>query len=167
LRRSFRSKGENGPARASLCGAWKGRSRLRDESGQSVVEFGLVVPLLCTLVLVLVDFGKFMNYWLDLTHVANFGARLAAVDTDLSKSPYNSGLSMQQFIQQQAETSELRGATVSICFPTADQTPGAPVRVQVAYDYKFIPFISRTITLKGKATMRLEHQATHFSGGSC
>jgi Flp pilus assembly protein TadG len=143
------------------------RRRPADESGQSVVEFGLVVPLLCTLVLVFVDFGKFMNYWLDLTHVANFGARLAAVDVDLSKAPYSSGLSLQQFIQRQAETSELRGARVNVCFPTGDQNAGSPVRVELSYDYNFIPFISRTITVKGKATMRLEHPPTHYSGGSC
>jgi Flp pilus assembly protein TadG len=140
----------------------------RNESGQSVVEFGMVVPLLCVLVLVFVDFGKFMNYWLDLTHLANQGARLAAVNIDLSKPPFSSGLSLQDYIQQQAETSELRGATVSICFPTGDQTAGSPVKIEVAYDYKFIPFVNRTITVRGKATMRLEHQPTHFSAvGSC
>jgi Flp pilus assembly protein TadG len=141
---------------------------VRDESGQSVVEFGLVVPLLCILVLVLVDFGKFMNYWLDLTHVANYGARLAAVDTDLSKPPYSSGLSLDQFILRQAETEELRGATVSICFPTGDQSPGSPVKVQIAYDYDFVPFVGKTITVRGSATMRLEHLPEHFSAvGSC
>jgi hypothetical protein len=119
-------------------------------------------------VLVLVDFGKFMNYWLDLTHIANYGARLAAVDTDLSKAPYSSGLSLDAFIKAQAETEELRGATVSICFPTGDQTAGSPVKVQVAYDYEFVPFISKTITVKGSATMRLEHLPENFSAvGSC
>jgi hypothetical protein len=109
-----------------------------------------------------------MNYWLDLTHVANYGARLAAVDTDLSKPPYSSTLTLDQFIQRQAETSELRGATVSICFPTGDQTAGSPVKVQVAYDYKFVPFVGRTITVRGSATMRLEHLPAHFSAvGSC
>jgi Flp pilus assembly protein TadG len=41
----------------------------------------MVVPLLCTLVLVFVDFGKSMNYWIDLTHVANQIARQAAVNS--------------------------------------------------------------------------------------
>jgi Flp pilus assembly protein TadG len=130
----------------------------------------MVVPLLCFLVLVFVDFGKAMNYWIDLTHVANQGARMASVDLDLTKAPYSSGLSLQQYIQQQAETSELKGATVSICFPTGDQTAGSPVTVELAYDYEFVPtpLIDRTITIRGKATMRLEHDATHFSAsGTC
>lgn len=141
----------------------------REEQGQAVVEFGLVVPLLCALVLVLVDFGKFMNYWLDLNHVAGQGARLAAVDIDLTKAPYSSALTLPEYIQQQAETAELKGATVSICFPAGgDHNAGSPVTVEVAYDYDFVPFISRTITIKGRATMRLEQEATNFSAvGAC
>jgi Flp pilus assembly protein TadG len=129
----------------------------------------MVVPLLCVLVLVLVDFGKFMNYWLDLTHIANYGARLAAVDVDLTKAPYSSALSLQEFIRRQAETSELRGATVSICFPEGgSQAPGAAVKIQVAYDYNFVPFIGRTITVRSSATMRLEHQVENYGPvGTC
>lgn len=142
---------------------------VREECGQSVVEFGMVVPLLCVLVLVLVDFGKSMNYWLDLTHIANEGARMAAVNADVTQPPYNGAgaSSLQQYIQQQAETTELRGATVSICFPGGNSA-GAPVTVQVTYPYNFIPFVGRTWNIKGKATMRLEHRATKFSAsGSC
>jgi Flp pilus assembly protein TadG len=142
------------------------------ESGQAVVEFGMVVPLLCVLVLALFQFGKAMNYWIDLTHVANQGARLAAVDIDLSKAPYSSGMTLQQYVQQQAETTELKGADVSICFPTGSQTAGSPVTVEVSYPANFIwnyaGFIDRTITIRGKATMRLEHDATNFSAsGTC
>jgi Flp pilus assembly protein TadG len=140
----------------------------REECGQSVVEFGMVVPLLCVVVLVLVDFGKAMNYWIDLTHIANEGARLAAVNADVTQPPYNgAGAStLQQYVQRQAET-ELKGSTVSVCFPSGNAA-GAPVTVQVTYPYSFIPFIGRVWTIKGKATMRLEHGATKFSAsGSC
>jgi Flp pilus assembly protein TadG len=154
-------------SRSGRCGKGRRHPSVLDESGQSVVEFGLVVPLLCILVLVLVDFGKFMNYWLDLTHVANYGARLAAVDTDLSKPPYNSSLSMATFIQHQAETDELRGATVTICLPTGDPSPGSPVKVEVAYDYDFVPFVGKTIRIKASSTMRLEHLPEHFTAGAC
>ena len=47
--------------------------------GQAVVEFAMVVPLLCLIVIVILHFGKVMNYWLDLNHVASEGARKAAV----------------------------------------------------------------------------------------
>ena len=56
-------------------------SKVRGESGQSAVEFALVVPILCVIVLAMVDFGKAMNYWLDLNHVASETVRKAAVNT--------------------------------------------------------------------------------------
>src|SRR5688500_11187424 len=59
----------------------RGRRRLRGESGQGVVEFALVVPLVCLLIVAIFHFGKVMNYWLDLNHVASEGARKAAVRT--------------------------------------------------------------------------------------
>ena len=40
----------------------------------------MVVPFVCVLILVFVDFAKSMNYWLDANRVANEGARLAAVN---------------------------------------------------------------------------------------
>jgi Flp pilus assembly protein TadG len=138
--------------------------RFRGESGQSVVEFGVVLPLLCALVLVFVDFGKGMNYWLDLTHGANEGARLAAVDIDITKPPYNASgaTSLADYIKKGLETDELRtNATVSIC--GGPGTFDSPVTVQVKYNYNWIPFIGGSLTLKSKATMRLEHDATHFT----
>jgi len=133
----------------------------------------MVVPILCVLVLALFQFGKAMNYWIDLTHVANQGARLAAVNVDLTKAPYGSSLSLQQYIQQQAQTTELKGATVSVCFPAGGSTTaGSPVTVEVSYPASFIwnhaGFADRTITIRGKATMRLEHDATNFvASGTC
>jgi Flp pilus assembly protein TadG len=139
---------------------------MRSESGQSVVEFAMVVPLLCTLVLVFVDFGKAMNYWIDMTHVANQIARQAAVN-----SPDLTTLSQEC---AQLETNELRTgsssidpATITITYPSG-QTAGNVVTVQVSSNYKFIPFMGKTWTIKGKASMRLEHDPTAVpASGSC
>jgi Flp pilus assembly protein TadG len=139
---------------------------MRSESGQSVVEFAMVVPLLCTLVLVFVDFGKAMNYWIDMTHVANQIARQAAVN-----SPDLTTLSQEC---AQLETNELRTgsssinpATITITYPSG-QTAGNVVTVQVSSNYKFIPFIGKTWTIKGSASMRLEHDATAVpASGTC
>lgn len=146
------------------------RSRLRDESGQGVVEFGLVVPLLCVLVLVLVDFGKAMNYWLDLNHVAAEGARKAAVNRFPTAAEY------QTYIRDRLETAELQaggtdsiptGATIAICLPEGGDV-GDPVTVQVTVDYDWIPFIpSADFNIRGTATMRLEQQADFSGVGTC
>lgn len=146
------------------------RSRLCGESGQGVVEFGMIVPLLCVLVLVFVDFGKAMNYWLDLNHVASEGARKAAVNRFPTAAEY------QDYVRDRLETTELQsggtdsvpaGATIAICLPEGGDV-GDPVTVQVSVDYDWIPFIdSADFNIRGTATMRLEQQADFSAVGTC
>ena len=146
------------------------RRLFRSESGQGVVEFGMVVPLLCVLVLVFVDFGKAMNYWLDLNHVAMEGARKAAVNRYPTAGEY------QTYIRDRLETTELKsggtdavptGATIAICLPEGSDV-GDPVTVQVTVGYHWIPFIdSGTFDIKGRATMRLEQPADYSAVGTC
>lgn len=158
------------PLRRRLSGTPAARRSVRGESGQSAVEFGMVVPFLCVLVLALVDFGKAMNYWLDLNHVASEGARKAAVNTFPTAAEY------QTYVRDRLETTELRsggtnsiptGATVSICLPEGSDV-GDSVTVQVEVGYRWIPFIGGTDwNLKGTATMRLEQPADFSPVGTC
>jgi Flp pilus assembly protein TadG len=145
-------------------------ARLRGESGQGVVEFAMVVPLLCVLVLVFVDFAKAMNYWLDLNHVAMEGARKAAVNTYPTAGDY------QTYVRDRLETNELKSggtdavptaADIAICLPDGGDV-GDPVTVQVKVDYDWIPFIaSGAFGIKGTATMRLEQKADFSAVGTC
>ena len=146
------------------------RRRARGERGQAAVEFALVVPFICLLLLALVDFGKAVNYWLDANHLANEGARLAAV---LGNQPPPGG-NLETYIQQQAETNELRNgsgsvtgpAQVCVSFPNGAGI-GKPVTVTVNAHYKWIPFISAaTFNISGSSTMRLEQLPTYGAGCS-
>ena len=145
------------------------RQKLPGERGQAAVEFALVVPVICLLVLALIDFGKALNYWLDTSHLANEGARMAAV---LGNSPEPGG-NWKQWIQQQAETTELRNGTgsvtspaqVCVSFPNGAPKIGDPVKVTVSAPYKWIPFVGgATINLRAEATMRLERMPTYAAG---
>lgn len=146
----------------------RGRRRLRGESGQAVVEFAMVVPLICVLILAIFHFGKVMNYWLDLNHVASEGARKAAVNTFASDGEYDA------YLRDRLETIELRDggttsipnpATIAVCL-TEGGDVGDPVTVQVSADYS-LPLIGATITLRGNATMRMEQAADFAGGGAC
>jgi hypothetical protein len=55
------------------------RGRIREERGTALVELALVLPLLLVLILGMVEFGRAFTAWIDETHLANMGARLAAV----------------------------------------------------------------------------------------
>src|SRR5688572_30313620 len=146
----------------------RARRRLRSERGQAAVEFAMVVPMLCVVIIAILHFGKVMNYWLDLNHVASEGARKAAVNTFTTDAEYDT------WIRSRLETGELKtGGTTSIpdpaevnlCLPEGGDV-GDPVTVQVNADYS-LPFIGATITLRGSATMRLEQPAEFAGGGAC
>jgi Flp pilus assembly protein TadG len=141
---------------------------LKDEGGQAAVEFAMVVPLLLLIIIAILHFGKVMNYWLDLNHVASEGARKAAVNTFGTDGEY------QTYIRNRLETSELKTggttsipapATIAICLPEGPDV-GDPVTVQVAVDYQ-LPFIGSSVKLRGTATMRLEQPADYAGGGAC
>jgi hypothetical protein len=55
------------------------QGRLRGERGAALAELAIVMPLLLVLLLGMIDFGRAFTNWIDETHLANTGARLAAV----------------------------------------------------------------------------------------
>src|SRR5437867_1360914 len=56
-----------------------GQMFVKDTRGTALAELALVLPLLLVLIMGMLDFGKAFNEWIDETHLANEGARLAAV----------------------------------------------------------------------------------------
>ena len=143
-----------------------------DQKGTSLVEFALILPVLALILFGLLDFAKAFNYWNDQTHLASEGARWAVVNSNPGSG------TLQQYLQQQADTSELRGlATVCVSFPNNPDTGtsgqvGDPVMVTVRSRYTWIPFVaskaslSPSTTITGTATMRLEALPTAYSAGS-
>ena len=149
---------------------------MRSDEGAALVEFALLLPVLALLLFGMLDFGKAFNYWIDATHLANEGARFAVVN----KNP-GSGITLQQYIQQQGTTPELvnggtssvpSGATVCISFPNGTAEVGDPVKVDVAVDYYWLPFVGSRIsatkaTIRGTSTMRLEARPTNYAANPC
>ena len=147
---------------------------LADQRGTALVEFAFVLPVLLLLVIGMLHFGKAFNYWINETHLANEAARFAVVN----KNPGGVTSTLQEYIQAQADTNELRdGGTeavpdpVEVCieFPQG-QIVGAPVTVTVSTDYHWLPFLAdhldnTSVTVRGSATMRLEALPTNYSAG--
>jgi Flp pilus assembly protein TadG len=151
------------------------QSLRRQEEGVALVEFALVAPLLLVILFAMLDFGRTFNYWIDATHLANEGARWAVVN----KNPASSG-TLQDYIQQQADTDELRNGgssavpsalEVCITFPNG-ATVGNPVQVTASLTYNWLPFLSEqalggltSTTVSSSSTMRLEAPPTAYSAG--
>jgi Flp pilus assembly protein TadG len=151
------------------------RLAFRDQKGAALVEFTLVLPILLLVLVGMLEFGRVFNYWIDETHLANAAARWAAVD----RNPGPGG-TLQESVQQQADTDELRnggtssvpaGADVCIEFPDGASGVGDPVEATVSVDYNWMPFIgdalggATTTTLTGSATMRLEAEPSEYAEG--
>jgi Flp pilus assembly protein TadG len=152
-----------------------GRKRAGSEEGVALVEFALILPVLALLLFGMLDFGKAFNYWIDETHLANEGARWAAVN----RNPASSG-TLQEYIKSQATTAELRnGGTpsvpnplqVCIAFPAGTSNVGDPVRVTLETTYRWLGIITNQVpgltqtTIRGQATMRLEAPPTNYLAG--
>jgi Flp pilus assembly protein TadG len=58
------------------------RRFLRAERGAAAVEFAIVVPVLLTLILAIIDFGRLMFITASLTSAVRDGARVAVVQVD-------------------------------------------------------------------------------------
>jgi hypothetical protein len=163
--------------------------RLREQRGTALAELAIVMPVLLILLLGMLDFGKAFNSWIDETHLANEGARLAAVNylvPGCPAPPSAPGTCMQQYIQGLADTKELKsgrtgsssapaqtGAKVCISFPDvghANPLVGDPVQVTVSIDYKWLNYLTSRLSIlstpiTGKATMRLEGVPTTYTAG--
>jgi Flp pilus assembly protein TadG len=137
-------------------------SRLsRSERGTAVVEFALVSVPLFLLVLGIVDFGRALNYYNNLTQLAGQGARAAAVD----RNPDGTGPPTATSIQSQLATKytsspELRSPSnhIIVCITTVPAKVGDPVTVKTSYAFHFIPFIGNTA---GFLTLQLTASSTH------
>jgi Flp pilus assembly protein TadG len=166
------------------------KTRFGKEEGTALVELALVLPLLMVLLLAMLDFGKAFNAWIDETHLANLGARLATVGypavisgTCDGSVDANPNICLTRYIQQGADIAELKSgrtgdayagaesaAQVCISYPTnpASNTfgkVGDPVKVTVQFTYQWFNYLIRRVSLastpmSGTATMRLERQAS-------
>jgi Flp pilus assembly protein TadG len=154
----------------------------REQGGQALVEFALVLPVLVLLLFGMLDFGKAYNYWNDANHLTAQGARFAVVNR--KPDPANAA-SLQAQIRNQADTAELRSggtatvaspAQVCVDFPTGSSNVGEPVRVRMTFTYTFLPLIAKAIngpsgssvlskTVVTSSIMRLEATPTNYAAG--
>ena len=159
-------------------------NQIRNQEGQALVEFALVLPILMLTLLAMLHFGKAFNYWNDATHLTAEAARFAAVNR--KPDPANTS-SLQQQIRNQTDTAELRNGTgpvtqaaqVCVDFPNGTSNAGDPVRVTMTFKYAWIPLIRNGLgrpllqnginvpdsTVTSTTVMRLEAAPTNYSAG--
>src|SRR5437588_393281 len=119
------------------------RALRRDQRGTALVEFALIAPLLFLLIFGIVDFGRALDYYNQLTQLAGQGARAASVNRNPDGSPLST--SNQFSIQQQLATTyttqpELQRGII-VCITHVPTSSEPYVTVRTSYTFKFIPLV--------------------------
>jgi Flp pilus assembly protein TadG len=165
---------------------FSGARRLaRSERGTAIVEFALIAPLLFFLVFGIIEFGRALNYYNDLTQLSGQGARASivsrnpdgtAVGTANANCPANNQTIQCQIAKTFPTDGELKdgisvclgtlGSTGTITAPTTAPTIGSPITVRTKFRFHFLTsFFGAGITLTSTQTERLEALPT-WGGGN-
>lgn len=126
----------------------------REEKGQAVVEFSLVISLLLLVLLGIYTFGNLMHASLVVTYAAREGARVAALggtDAEVSSA----------VLAAVPPTLNQAVVTTTVAPAPGARPRGTPITVTVSYpiDIDARPIsdiIGNQITLRGVTTMRAE-----------
>lgn len=127
--------------------------RLREQRGQTAVEFALVAPVLIVLLLGIIQVGVAFHDYVTLTDAARAGARQAIVVR------FNGGdlTAAQQAVRNSASTLDQSQLGVSITDPSWT-TSGSVVTVTTTYPYSInIPLLGIQV-VKGNLTATAKEQ---------
>lgn len=120
--------------------------------GQAMVEFALILPVILLLVLGVVEFGRFYNAWLMVTHASREGARTASLG--------GTGTEIESAVTAVMASYDASRLTVTVN-PSSGRTRGDRVTVTVTYAIDpLTPMIGAitggTLQLESDTVMRVE-----------
>ena len=104
--------------------------RMKNEQGQTMTEFALVLPILIVLLFGIIQFGIAFNNYVTLTDAVRAGARKAAVSRSLSDP---AGTCKAAVLAAAVNLNQADLQTNLSC--TSPWTPGSDVRVYADYKY--------------------------------
>lgn len=128
------------------------RKYLRNNRGQALVEFALIVPVLLLLVLGIMEFSMVIHQYMVVAGASREGARAAALG--------DSNDAVEAAVQNAATGLDSTKLIVTPV-PSPTRTQGEAVTVTVTYPFKPITpligaFFSEDYRIKGVTVMRVE-----------
>lgn len=128
-------------------------NNLKDQKGQALVEFAIVLPILLLLVMGILQFGMMLNSYLTIENAAREGARTGIIGSSDSE--------IQNLIISTSPNLDPAKLKVTITPSGAARKPGDTLTVKVTYNYELIvPIISNlfndVVVLNGQTSMRVE-----------
>jgi Flp pilus assembly protein TadG len=133
------------------------RSKLRQEDGQSMVEFAVVLPIIVMLFLAIWQCGAAFHKYLVFTDAARVGARKAAVSRTATGGPCTAAkAAIQATVSSSQWTNDLQSGARVTCTPGTPGAAGTAYTVSIAVPFTITVFFNRTGTMTASATERLE-----------
>ena len=128
------------------------RNVIRNERGQTMVEFALVVPILCLVLFGILQFGALYNDYVTLTDATRVGARKAAV------SKYDANPEGVAEAAARNSASGLNAAELDIDVDATGWERGESVTVTATYPYEIdlLGIVVASGTLESETTERVE-----------
>ena len=141
----------------------RGRRNIREEHGQTAVEFALVSPILVVLLLDIIQFGITFNNYVTLTDAARAGARKAIVQRLTGDAPINVTCSptdtntVCQTVRSSAGTLDATKLGISVS-ATDWTTTGSDVTLTATYPYSIslLGYVVKSGNLTSTMKERLE-----------
>ena len=128
------------------------RITIRDERGQTMVEFALVVPILCVILFGIFQFGALYNDYVTLTDATRVGARKAAVSR-LESDPVGAVVA-----KVESSAPGLDPAKLDVSVSATAWEHGEDVTVAASYPYEIdlLGFVVASGDLESETTERVE-----------
>ena len=125
----------------------------RSESGQSLVEFALVLPILCVLLFGIVQVGISYKDYVTVTDAVRAGARKGAVSRNLGSSSATSAT----VSQVRSSASDLDQSKLDVTV-TSGWGPGDDLQVKASYPYdiNLLGFVVASGKFSSTTTERVE-----------
>jgi Flp pilus assembly protein TadG len=126
---------------------------IRDERGQALVEFALVLPVFALLLFAVIQFGIVFNNYITLTDAVRTGARTAAV----SRYVADPAGASERAVRRAAVNLDTAALAVTVAAPSGWQR-GRDVVVSATYPYEIdlLGLVVKSGRLASETTERIE-----------
>ena len=121
------------------------------------MEAALVLPIICLLLVGILEFGRILMIQQALTNAAREAGRVAAISLDDARALTSANQIAKDFLSRTGIN--LKQINVAPIFTTVSGTPAVQVEIRYSYDSMladWVPGINHSFNLMSRAIMRRE-----------
>jgi Flp pilus assembly protein TadG len=128
------------------------RNIIRNERGQTMVEFALVIPILCVVLFGILQFGALYNDYVTLTDATRVGARKAAT----SRHEANPAAAAEAAARNSAKGLDAGDLDINVSASAWEHGETVTVEATYPYEIDLLGFVVASGDLTSETTERVE-----------